>query len=413
MRALALALVLHAPLVPTRAFDWVRMALFSKSGDYDDADAGAVVPIDLDLLGADPASEPPAATPPPPPAEPPAVLGDTLPDAGAPPPPRKVTPPPDAGAPPADAGVPPPDAGAPAAPKAPAKPAPVRDPMSAAGGAGKIAAESPNVQLLLSGRALRKHQLGAFFSRVLLMVPEWHQFFQDTPVDPIRDFDHLLITAPRLKGDSSKMVAIMAVNLPEEQMHAAIGQVIHHVNGVWLEDAPVTAARARIAGAPRIIALLPKQRLLAILPGDQADQLEKLKQAKGFRNSTEGLVVSLLTPARPFGEFFPLPESLKWMRIAVTPTTDGGVDLAIDTGDRNAELAARHAEQLTKELERRRKIDVLGLTSVEILDPITFQADGDTIRGRTHVSLGQLRQIMGYVETQAQARWGTRTAAPR
>ncbi len=137
------------------------------------------------------------------------------------------------------------------APRRRRSPAPVRDPMSAAGGAGKIAAKDPNVQFLLSGRALRKHPLGSFFSRTLLMLPEWRQFFRTTQVDPIRDFDHLLITAPRLRGDSSKMVAILETNLPAETMHAALGEVIHQTNGVWVEDAPVTAARARIASAPR------------------------------------------------------------------------------------------------------------------------------------------------------------------
>ncbi len=118
----------------------------------------------------------------------------------------------------------------------------------------------------------------------------------------------------------------------------------------------------------------------------RSDQLQKLKQAKSFRNGAEGLVVSVLTPARPFGGFFPLPQSLKWMRIAVIPTTDGGVDLAIEAGDQSAELAAKDAEVMTKELERRRKIDVLGLTSVEILDAFTFTAEGENIRGRTHVT---------------------------
>ncbi|APR77334.1 Hypothetical protein A7982_02681 [Minicystis rosea] len=412
VRAIAVAALLHLPLFPSRVFDWVRLA-FSKPGDYDDADAQAVVPVDLDLLSTEPVAEPPAPAPPAPapPPVPAAGPGDEAPDAGAP---RAR---PDAGAPPPDGGAPPPDAGAPRPapsvtpkPAGPATPAPVRDPMAAAGSAGKIAAKDPNVQFLLSGRAMRKHALGAFFSRILLMVPEWHQFFQDTPVDPIRDFDHLLITAPRLRGDSGKMVAIMETNISGDAIHAAVGQVIHQTNGVWIEDAPVTAARAKVGGAHRIFALLPEKRLLVILPGDASDQLEKLKQAKGFRNSAEAIVVSVLTPARPFGTFFPLPESLKWMRLSVIPTTDGGVDLAIDAGDRSAELAVKDAEAMTKELERRRKIDVLGLTSVEILSAFTFTADGETIRGRTHVTSVQLRQIMAFVETQAQQRWG---AAPR
>jgi hypothetical protein len=399
-RALTIAMLLHLPLVPTRIFDWVRLA-FSHAGDYDDADAQAIVPIDLDLLAKDPVAEPAPAAPPPPAPAPPST-GDAPVDAGAP------KPRPDAGTLPADGGAPHP-AEAPAPDAGPPGPAPVRDPMSAAGGAGKIAAKDPNVQLLLSGRALRKHQLGPWLSRLLSMIPDWKNFFGETPIDPVRDLDHLLITAPRLRGDSGKMVAIMAVNVPNEQIHEAVDQVIHRANGVWIEDAPVPAARARIGGAPRVFAMVPQKKLLVVLPGDATDQLERLKQAKPFRNSTEAVVVSLLTPARPFRDFFPLPDTLKWMRLAVIPTADGGVDLAIEAGDRSAEDAAEHAKALTEAVERRRKIDVLGLTSVEIVDAITFVGAGDTIRARTHVSNGQVRQIMGYVEQRARERFGVRT----
>jgi hypothetical protein len=320
-------------------------------------------------------------------------------DAGAP------KPRPDAGAPPADGGAPHP-AKAPPADAGPPGPRPVRDPMSAAGAAGKIAAKDPNVQLLLSGRAIRRHPLGPWLSRLLLMIPDWKKFFGDTSIDPVRDLDHLLITAPRLRGDSSKMVAIMAVNVGHEEIREAVDQVIHRANGVWLEDAPVPAARARIGGSPRVFAMVPQKKLLVVLPGDAVDQLERLKQAKPFRNSAEALVVSLLTPARPFRPFFPLPDTLKWMRIAVIPTADGGVDLAVEAGDRSAEDAAKHAKTLTEAVERRRKIDVLGLTSVEILDAVTFVGAGDTIRARTHVSRGQVQQIMGYVEQRARERFG-------
>lgn len=410
-RAIVIAFFLHLPLMPSRLFDWVRVALFHQMGDYDDRDAQVIVPIDLDLLASDPVAEAPAPAPP---TDPGAAPKDAALDGGAPPPPADAGTPVDAGSdaaapkpaappPPADAG--PSDAGPPA-------PTPLRDPMAAAGGAGKIAAKDPNVQLLLSGRAMRKHPMGPFFSRLLLMIPEWKQFFQGTPIDPIKDLDHLLITAPRLVGDSAKLVAIMGVNVPAEQIREAVDQIVHRANGVWLEDAPVTTARARVLGSPRLFALLPQKKLLVILPGEAQDQLEKLKQAKPFRASSEALVVSLLTPARPFRGFINLPSSLKWARIAVTPTADGGADIAIDVGDASAAEAERHAADLTQEIERRRKID-LGLIVMEIIDPVRFEAAGETIRARTHISKQKLGQIMAFIQQQAEARFEPRPAAGR
>lgn len=405
-RALFVAFLLHLPLIPSRLFDWARILFLSPPADYDDADASAVIPIDLDLLGRDPTPDPPADPGPTAPAPPAAAPGESAIDAGAPKPVADAgAPPPDAGkprpAPDTDAGKPPSDAGSPADPGPLADAGPpsgVKDPLAAAGGAGQWSAKDPNVQVLLSGRALRKHPLGPWASRVLLMFPEWQQFFQGTPLDPIRDFDHLLITTPRLRGDRSKLVAILSTNLPSEQVTEAIDQVVHRTRGVWIEDAPVTAARAKVDGAPRILAWVPQKKLIAILPDEAKDQLSKLKKAKGFRNGAEAMVVSLITPARPLRNAIALPETLKWARASLTPTADGGADVALEAGDRSPEDAERHAPMLTREFERWRKIDVLGLTSIEIFEPLTIVNVGDTLRGRTHITAGQLRQIMGYVE---------------
>lgn len=393
VRALAIALVLHLPFVPSRLVDWAQF-FFTDASDYDDPDAQAIIPVDLDILSKEPVVEPPAS---PAPAPPPAP-GPVEPK-HAPAPPR----PPPRPAPSSDAAAGAGDAGA---------PAPVKDPLAAAGGAGKVAAKDPNVQLLFSGAVLRKHELGPWFSRVLLMLPEWQQFFQATQIDPIRDIDHLLITAPRLRGDASKLVAVMDLRAPHEQVREAVDQVVHRAGGVWIEDAPVPTARARVLGAPRLFALIPEKRLLMVLPGDAVDQLGKLRKTKSFRSSAEGLVVSLVTPARPLRGFFPLPDSLKWLRLAIIPTADGGIDLAIEAGDQSWQDAERHAEAMTADLERMRKVDVLGLTTVEILDPVTFVSSGDTIRARTHVSRSKLGRITAYIEQQAQARVGAQPPSP-
>jgi len=383
--ALTVALLLHLPLVPTRFFEWARLALFGSVADYDDADAGAIIPIDLDLQ-----AEPvPTAAPEPPPLPPPAPKPgvDGTPDAGAPHDggvPRHPDPPPE----------PPPvvDAG----------PAPLPDPVGAAGGAGTIAAKDPNVQMLFNGNVLRRYPLGAWAARLLVNVPEWREFFEGTPVDPIRDLNHLLITAPRFRGDTSNLVAVMELAISPDLTREAVDSLLHRTEGVWLEDVPVPTARARVLGAVRLFALVPQRRLLVVLPGKGMDQLSRLKQSKGFKNSAEGVVVSMVTPSRPFRGFFPLPETLEWLRLALTPTADGGADLAIDAGDRSAEDARLHAPVLTREIEARRTVSLLGF-SIAIVDPVTFTAVGKVIRARSHVTPQQLQAIMSWVENGARA----------
>jgi hypothetical protein len=401
--ALIVALLLHTPLFPTGIGAWIRLLLGGTSRDYDDADASAIIPIDLDL-GGDLAPAPSNAV----------LAGEgssehhaaddkgTLPsDAGADAAPgalldasvdaasdastpRKRPDPPDAAPP--DAG-PPVDAGAP----------PLRDPIAAAGAVGKISAKDANVQVLIASKVLRKHPLGASFSRLLVMLPSWQQYFAGSPIDPIRDLDHVLITGPRFREDSSKMVAVMDFNIPEAKIKASIDSIVERMNGEWLSDTPIPAARARVAAGDRIFALVPGKKLLVVLPLEAKDQLGGLKQTKGFKNSSVGIVVSMVTPARAFAGLFPVPDTLKWLRISVTPTADGGADLALEAADKSPEEAQKHAADLTQAVEGARVIDAV-LTKIVVLDHTEFVAEKEVIKARVHVSDRQLILIMGNVE---------------
>ena len=406
--ALTVAALLHLPFLPTQIGAWLERALGLGFQDYDEADAQAIIPIDLDLEESSPTADGVVAPQPekspegaqgkatPPPKSEPAAVGEgtTIVDAGAPvdldasapPRPKKHREPSDGGDSDAEA----PDAAPPPKPG-------LRDPVAAAGGVGKISAKDPNVQVLLSGRVLRKFELGATLSRILGLIPEWKQFLDGTPIDPIRDLDNMLITAPRFRGDSSKMVVVMGFNLPEARIHDAVDLVVQRSHGAWLEDTPIPAAQAKVLGGDRIFALVPKHKLLVVLPAEAKEQLGGLKNAKGFRSSTVGAVISMVTPARPFHGLFPLPESLKWLRLAATPTEDGGADLTIETGDGSAAEAATHAPEIAKGLDAVRTIDVFGL-KMDVVDHIDLAAEGDVIKGKVHVSRRQLGLIMSFAE---------------
>jgi hypothetical protein len=405
---LAAALILHVPLIPWYFGEWLRLAFFSAVDDPDDPDAQAIIPIDLDLLAEDPTAEAPAepaAAPPPSPA----AADDTARD------PMKK---PDGEGPAADAGplddaAAPPDAGRPAAPAAASGQAdagpPLRDPMSAAGGAGKVAAKDPNVQVLMAGNVIRKHELGAAISRILVLIPEWQPFFEGSPIDPIRDVNHVLITAPSFRSGFGKMVAIMDFNVAEPMIRGAVDLVVQRTEGEWLEDTPIPTARVKVAESDRLFAL-PGKRLLVVLPLEAKDQLAELQKTQGFRNSSAGLVISMVTPAGPLNRvlsaanFARVPDTLKWMRVAVTPTANGGVDVALEFGDKSKEDAALHAPELTETFNS--VVDGLdGLVNLmrffgrlEHLEHATFEPEGDTLKARVHITGPQLKGILGLVE---------------
>lgn len=412
--AVTVAFVLHLPLVPSKLNEWLQLLLQGQAADYDDRDAKAIIPIDLDLLNEEPSPTAVGAPPSPPAGDPPpaapkvagdgAMIADAGPidagpadaaaDAEAP---RKKRPVSDAG-PAEDAG--PADAGAPS----------LHDPIAAAGGAGKIAAKDSNIQVLIAGNVIRKHQLGASFARILVLIPEWHQFFADSPIDPIRDLNHLLITAPRLRGDSSKLVAVMDFNVPESKIKDAVDLIVTNAGGSWLEDAPVPTARAKVSAGDRLFALVPGKRLLVVLPYEAKDQLEGLKKSKGFPSSKVGIVISMVTPSRPFRNIFALPDTLKWMRVAVTPTADGGADVAIEGGDASEKDAQKHAPEITKAFDSVRTVNLV-VTTLDVIDHAEFVADGATIKTQVHVSEAQLKRIVGMAEMQLAALSRDRAAA--
>ncbi|MEJ7728347.1 MAG: hypothetical protein WKG00_03950 [Polyangiaceae bacterium] len=315
----------------------------------------------------------------------------------APKPPEKTTPePPDAGAPVASAE---PDAGV-------AHKPPVKDPLAAAGAVGKLATTDPNVQVLIASDRIRKHPLGASFGRLLTTIPEWKSFFEGTELDPIRDVDHVLIAGPQFR-DSSKVVAVMDYNLPEARVKQAIDVVVQRSDppGAWLDDSPVPAAVARADGGDRIFAMVPGKHLLVVMPADAREQLGKLKSAGTFnKSSTVGIAVSMVTPARAFKNTpVPVPESLKWMRLAVIPGSDGGAEVMLDLMDESEASATEHAAEMGRAIEAIRKPDLgifAGLASIELFGPVSTTTEGAMIRLGTRISEGQLRRIMTWVEAE-------------
>jgi len=411
--ALAVALLLHLPFIPNPLFAWIQVLLSVGDGEIADYDAGeTIIPLDLDLLASDPVAEnqapnavasaqpasDPGASPATPPAPAPAPPAPPAVASAEPKPPSQPKEKPDAGA--GDAGEAPkptPDTGKPK----------LRDPLAVAGAPGKLASKDPNVQVLIAGDQLRKHELGAWFGRILRTIPEWQTFFEDTPIDPIQDLNHMLIAGPQFR-DSSKVVAVMDYRIPDEAIRSSVDVLVQRTNGEWLTDTPVPAARATADRAERIFALIPEKRLLVVLPVDQKDSLDQLKSLKSFnRSSGAGIVISMLTPANAFRNVYKLPKTLKWMRLSVTPTKDGGADLALTVGDGSAADAAEHAEELSRAINGVRRLD-LGITKVEVIDEVKFTAEDDVMWTRLHVKEKQLKLIMGYVEQalkdQAEAR---------
>ncbi len=455
--------MLHLPLLPSRLIPFLGALLSARDVELLEVDGEAIIPIDLDLA--------PPAPPDPPPAPPPAPP-DEVAEAPAPKkaPPKKPSPrdagpdastvdagedagdggdagdldagddggldaavavldagatarrdggataelaghePSDTTKPPPDAGPSPPIAAAPADAGPPAAPT-LRDPLAVAGGPARAATTDPNVQVLIASDKLRKHELGPAFGRLLTSIPEWRSFFEGTGLDPIRDFDHMLLSGPQFR-DTRNVVAVLDYNVPDRRVRDAVDIVVARSNpkGEWLTDLPVPGARARADRGDRVFALIPRSKLLVVMPAEGKSlgaeakkRLAELGKKGRFNKSSEvGIVLHLLTPRNAFrGGPVEVPETLKWLRLYVTPLADGGVDLALEALDGTPELAARHATELGGAIERLRKPDLgvlSSFTSVELFEPVKLEATGALLHAKLHVSRAQVRYVMASVD---------------
>lgn len=405
VRALVVAFLLHVPLFPNKIARLLDMLFASKRIGAYEGDAGAVIPIDLDLedrdlvgneapapgAAASGASENKSPVP---------RFGDGL-DGGAPDGGKKPKPKPRLDAGPSPEPLEPEDAGAPDAGDAGVEEpkVAVATPSDAAGAAGKIRARDANVEVYLAGECLRGHPLATSFGNLLRAVPEWSSFFQDTPIDPITNLEHLLLTGPQLV-DSSNVVAVMDFKMPESDMKTIVDGVVKKHGGSWLGGTPLPTAEAHVQKADRLFALVPGKHMLVILPANAKKELDGLTQRKGFsKQCRAGVLVSLKYPWKPFEKIFPLPRSIEWMKVAVVPTKDGGADVKVEARDGDPAVK-QHAADIAKALNAARTttIDLGFLTrTVEVMDEVKLEAKGDRILGGSHVSESQLRMIMAGV----------------
>lgn len=417
---LGVSLLLHAPFTP-----WA--ALFGLLGMWkspvEDVESPPITGIPIDIIEEE-APPAPATNP-----EPAAATGDpgpaTDPQSAAPPKkkpdPTKIA---DAGAPDAesldaeaadagtDAGSVGTDAGNDAprdagpqsesdAGPADAGPAPLKDPTLVAGVA-RVADPNANVRITLYNEKIRETPLGERVGPLLRSLYQWRDFFGPTGVDPIRDIDQIYVVGPQLR-DSSNVVAILRHHLPAARMHTAVDQLVRSdkLGGRWL-DASVPAASAHADGAERRFVLANAQTVIVTPPSAYDSALAGAKVMRLVASKgPEAAMIYLATPWRAFmGLPVQVPQTIKWARVRITPTADGGATADIDAEDESPEAASNDAAYLTKAGNAMTQLSLgtigsmFGISPHRFVERIAFSADGKTIRGEVHITAAQLSDAL-------------------
>lgn len=392
-RLLALSALLHAPLTPLAALVGLMGLFFGKPAEEPPA-ADPVNAIPVDLIADDRPQPAPAPPPEPGPPEPKAQPADDPfddldkePDDDGEP--KQPPPPRDAGAPLADA------AAADAGPS-------IGDPVSMAGVAGKVVDSNANVRVLIFADRMRNHPLGARVGTLLGAAAQWQDFFGPTGLDPIKDVDRILIAGPQLRN-SSEVVAVLRVNVAHDKLHKAVDALVQRDGqGIWL-DGGVPAARMHADRSERLI-VLPAPQIVVVAPPSAEKHALSLGPGLKFPNpkGNEALTSYVVTPWRAFiGIPFEIPKSIKWVRMKIVTTSDGGAIAELVAEDESAESASKHAEELAKNIDRVTHPTVFGVQVVALLEPVSFKAVGSEIHGTVVATPKQLSRLLESVSAYA------------
>jgi hypothetical protein len=203
--------------------------------------------------------------------------------------------------------------------------------------------------------------------------------------------------------DSSNVVAILKHHLSATKMHAALDLLVRadKAGGEWL-DAGVPVASAHADGSERRFVLANSETVVVTPPSAYASTVAAgkslhLPASKG----PEAAMIYLATPWRAFLGFpIKVPESIKWARVRITPTADGGASAEIEAEDADATQAGEDAAYLTRTADALSQLNLgflgslLGQQSHRFIERVSFSSEGNMIHGSASITAAQLQTAL-------------------
>lgn len=311
-----------------------------------------------------------------------------------------VGPPPSATS--APSGVPPS-----ASESAPRPTAPIDNPIALAGKGAKLIEKQTSVGLVLYMDRVRSHPLGKRIANMLPKLPQWDEFFGDSRVNPVDDFDRMFLLGPSF-ADTSGLVMAVEYNTSQDKIRKAVDGLVKQ-RGSWLAGTKVPTALTFADRAERVI-LFPAPKVVVIVPPHLREQAQKQVVGVPPAKGPEAMVAYTVNPAKALSRFgVQLPASLQSAKVRITPMAGGQVLLELEAQDESAEKAAANADLLTRQINGLLSLlggvsDLLGrfgfggLGAAVELPQVTLEADGKAIRARQVLNQTQVAFVLDRAE---------------
>lgn len=293
------------------------------------------------------------------------------------------------------AGTPPPEV---APPPIEAEPAPVRLRDAHTRAAEIVGAK---LEALLH----TKHLVGHPLAPRLVAMDAWGGIFEGTGLDPLRDLDRAFVAAANAR-DRTAVVAVAEHHVPEADLAAAIDKLVQQsgTEGQVLDGLAAPAARVSVRGQTSVVIRATPTLLVVTSDQHAAAAAASLRESGGLPESEgpEAVIARVDYPSKTLkARGAPqVPDTIARADATVTMSDDGGADLVVIGKSTNEEQARADAAELTDAIDRATTVKI-SVVKIRAFDPIVFEAKGDRIEGRRHLTANELATLLRFAEMAA------------
>lgn len=295
-----------------------------------------------------------------------------------------------------------------AAPSSSAPPRPIDGPIEAAGKAGKVVENQAYVSITLYADRIREHEVGKRIAALLPSLPQWNDFFPDSSLNPVRDFDRIVVVGPSFYN-SANVIVLLQYNAKPAVVKAAIDKLVKR-RGEWLSRSKVPIAKAYADRADRVF-ILPRPGLVVIVPPSKKDEMLSIRDV-GIPNpkGPEAMEATLVNPYKPLARYgLQIPKSVKDARLRLTPLLEGEVKVELQAHDESPEKAEQTAREVSRAINAVADLsagfsgllELAGLGHTVRLPRVQLHARGSEVWGEQVLTREQVDFLLSQLERQA------------
>lgn len=235
----------------------------------------------------------------------------------------------------------------------------------------------------------------------ILKIPMVADELEGTGLDPEKDLEKVFIASPDTQ--SRRAILFGEHNLSPEASHAALQTVLKKSDppGEMIPAQGFEAAKVTIKKQTGVVAFVPPN-FLVVVPEDLVDHVLDFSATGGLPDATgpEAVVARAANPGQTvrLPRMPRIPETISIGQMSILLKPEGGAVVDMSGEDASAEKAIEDAEVMTDNFNKATSVQI-SIISIRLFDPIKFQAEGTTVKGRLALTQDEVDRLASVAQT--------------